>query len=222
MKIIPVSVTSQIADVLRQRILHCELKPGDRLVESALCRELDVSRPSLREALARLANENLLDHRPNRGYQVAEITLEGFRHRCELRIIVESANAERAALRADASAILQLRAVAEIAPEDTAELIAQNRRFHQAVADAAGNPELSDITRRVLDKDNQPYFYGIDLHDCTTPRAISAEHLEIVDAIAAGDARDAAQRMRRHIEEKEQRIVAAWKNLLPPAEEAVG
>ncbi len=52
MKIVPIPVTNQIADALRQRILKCELQPGDRLVESALCAELGVSRPSLREAMA--------------------------------------------------------------------------------------------------------------------------------------------------------------------------
>lgn len=216
MKIVPVSVTSQIADVLRQRILTCELKPGNRLVESTLCEQLGVSRPSLREALARLANEDLLIHRPNRGYQVSEITLQGFRHRCELRVIVESANARLAARRATRKQIAELFEAAEIQPEDTMELIEQNRRFHLAMAEAAGNPELADITARVLDKDNQPYFYGIDLHACTTPKAISSEHRKIVEAVAAGDSAEAEQRMERHILEKEARIVAAWQESLEP------
>jgi DNA-binding GntR family transcriptional regulator len=214
MKIVPVPVTDQIADALRHRILKCELCPGDRLVESALCDELGVSRPSLREAMARLANENLLIHRPNRGYQVAEITLEGFQQRCELRVVVESANARLAAIRASDEQLQTLRLAAEIQVTETAELIEQNRRFHLAVADAAGNPELADITRKVLDKDNQPYFYGIDLHACTSPEAISAEHLQITNAICAGDGAAAELLMTRHIREKEKRIVGAWHDSL--------
>ncbi len=212
MKIVPVSVTSQIAEVLRGRILTCELRPGDRLVESKLCAEMDVSRPSLREALACLANESLLIHRPNRGYQVAAITLEGFRHRCELRVVVEGANARLAAARATADQVELLYSAAEVHPEDTAALIAQNRQFHIEIAKATGNPELFEITRRVLDTDNQPYFYGIDLRACTTPEAISSEHLQIVDAVAAADAKKAEALMVEHILAKEQRIVAAWRD----------
>jgi DNA-binding GntR family transcriptional regulator len=217
MKIVPVPVTNQIADALRQRILKCEMQPGDRLVESALCAELGVSRPSLREAMGRLANENLLIHWPNRGYQVAEITLEGFQQLCELRVVVESANAKLAASRASEKQLTELSEAAEIQVDDAEELIEQNRRFHLAVADATGNPELADITRRVLDKDNQPYFYGIDLHACTTPKAISAEHLEIVAAIGTGDASQAEALMTSHIREKEKRIVAAWNDSLTTA-----
>ena len=219
MKIVPVSVTDQIADALRQRILKCELRPGDRLVESALSAELGVSRPSLREAMGRLASEDLLIHWPNRGYQVAEITLQGFQQRCELRVVVESANARLAASRASEEQLADLAEAAEIQVADAAELVEQNRRFHLAVADAAGNPELADITRRVLDKDNQPYFYGIDLHACTTPEAISAEHREIVAAIRDGDATRAEALMTSHIREKEKRIVAAWNDSLANAKD---
>jgi len=210
MKIVPVSVTSQIAKILRHLVLTCELRPGDRLVESKLCENFEVSRPSLREALACLASEGLLIHRPNRGYQVAEITLEGFQNRCELRVVVEGANARLAAQRSTVARIEELYAAAVVEAEDAKTLIEQNRKFHVAVAKATGNPELVDITRRVLDTDNQPYFYGVDLHACTTADAITNEHRSIVDAVCAKDGSLAEKRMVQHIREKEARIVAAW------------
>ena len=129
---------------------------------------------------------------------------------------MESANARLAASRASTKQLKGLAKVAVIHVADAAELVEQNRRFHLAVAEAAGNPELADITRRVLEKDNQPYFYGIDLNACTTPEAISAEHLEIVTAIRKGQASQAEQLMTRHIREKEKRIVEAWNESLTP------
>lgn len=212
MKIVPVSVTSQIAKILRNRVLTCELRPGDRLVESKLCQNFEVSRPSLREALASLASEGLLIHRPNRGYQVAEITLEGFKDRCELRVIVEGANARLAAERASPEQlkILYSTAPIKVATDDVPALIKQNRQFHLELARATGNSNLVEITSRVLDTDNQPYFYGVDLHACTTAEAITAEHRNIVDAVSAGDGKLAEKRMVQHIREKEARIVAAW------------
>ncbi len=210
MKIIPVSVTSQIVKILRHSVLTCELRPGDRLVESKLCENFEVSRPSLREALACLASEGLLTHRPNRGYQVAEITLEGFQNRCELRVVVEGANARLAAERSTPAQVEALYAAAIVEAEDAQALIEQNRQFHVEIARATGNPELVDITRRVLDTDNQPYFYGVDLHACTTAKAITTEHRTIVDAVSAKDGPLAEKRMVQHIREKEARIVAAW------------
>lgn len=216
MKIVPVSVTSQIVKVLRNSVLTCELRPGDRLVESKLCERFEVSRPSLREALACLASEGLLIHRPNRGYQVAEITLEGFKNRCELRIIVEGASARLAAKRASPEQVKALNSAAaiEVAADDAVALIEQNRRFHLEIAKATGNPTVVEFTRKVLDTDNQPYFYGVDLHACTTAEAITAEHLNIVDAVSAGDGKLAEKRMIQHIREKEARIVAAWNHAL--------
>jgi len=216
MLIRPIKITDQIADVIRERVLTCKLKPGDRLVEKTICEQLNVSRASLREALTRLAHEHVLDQIPNKGYRVPMLTLDRFQMMCEARRVVECEVAALAAQRATDLDIAAMREAAPFIPEhDTPELdavacVRANREFHDRVAKAARNDMLEKIVLTALDQDNQPYFYGIDLHSCTSPKEITAEHLAIVDAIAGRDPVLARERMRQHICTKEERIIRAW------------
>ncbi|MEM1294197.1 MAG: GntR family transcriptional regulator [Verrucomicrobiota bacterium] len=220
MSIRPIKITDQIADVIRQRVLTCDLKPGERLVEKTICEELSVSRASLREALTRLAHEHVLDQIPNKGYRVPELTLDRFKVVCEARRLVEGQVAGLAAQRASLTDIEKLRETAPFVPEhedpelDALECIRVNREFHLGIAKAAQNEILEKIVVTTLDQDNQPYFYGIDLHSCTNPEDITREHVEIVDAIAARDSDLARKRMSEHILIKEERIIHAWDELL--------
>src|SRR2546430_1621519 len=83
----PSALPDHVYAVLKQRILSCALRPGQRLVEQALCGELGVSRTPLREALNRLSHEDLVSFRPHAGYRVAGLPLEGFRNLVELRAL---------------------------------------------------------------------------------------------------------------------------------------
>lgn len=62
---LPRTLSDQIYQELKRRMVTCELAPGSRLIEKALCDELGVSRASLREALNRLAQERLAVLKPN-------------------------------------------------------------------------------------------------------------------------------------------------------------
>jgi DNA-binding GntR family transcriptional regulator len=66
----------QIADWLGERIIHLELKPGQRIVEARLAEELGVSRSPIREALRMLADNGLVELLPRRGARVTEMTAE--------------------------------------------------------------------------------------------------------------------------------------------------
>lgn len=214
--LIPIKLPDQIADLIRERVLTCRLRPGERLVEKPLCEELGVSRSSLREALARLAQEHVLDRVPNKGFRVPWLTLARFHTVCEVRRAVEPEVAALAAERATEEDIRELRERAAFIPEhDDPELdallcIRVNRDFHGRIARTARNEMLEKIVLGALDQDNQPYFYGVDLHSCTDPATITAEHHGIVDAIAQGDAEQARKLMRDHVSAKEKRIGRAW------------
>lgn len=86
----PVSRPDHIYGILKYRILTCALRPGERLVEKPLTEELQTSRTPLREALNRLAQEDLVILTPYRGYAVSPLTVKDIRELCELRLILES------------------------------------------------------------------------------------------------------------------------------------
>jgi len=212
----PAALSDQLYRELKRRILHCELPPGSRLIEKALCEELQVSRPSLREALNRLSGERLVSLKTNCGFSVAPLTEESFHNICELRRVLESQAAALAAERATPQDIDDIRAVATVIcelddPDGHRIYCEANRAFHAAIAASIDNLLLEEAILSALDKDQQPIYYGIDLGMCTSPAEVSAEHDAIVNAIAGGDASRARQLMWQHIGAKEDRIIEAMR-----------
>lgn len=212
----PIKITDQIAEAIRERVFTGQLKPGDRLVEKTICDELGVSRASLREALTRLAHEHILDQVPNKGYRVPDLTVERFHMVCEARQLVEPEVAALAAQRATDDDVRKLREAAPSSLDesgllDPVMLVKANREFHSLIAKAARNEMLEKVVLTALDQDNQPYFYGIDLHTCTSPDQITREHLGIVEAIEKHDPELARSRMLNHLIVKHDRITRAWK-----------
>ena len=61
------SLTEEIADVVRERILRGEYEIGEKIKENQIATELRVSRTPIREAFKLLENEGLIDYVPNRG-----------------------------------------------------------------------------------------------------------------------------------------------------------
>lgn len=64
----------QIAQYIGEKIIHAELKPGERIIEDNLARELNVSRIPLREALRLLEKDGLVELAPRRGVKVTKLT----------------------------------------------------------------------------------------------------------------------------------------------------
>src|ERR1700692_1699988 len=76
LRVAPVSVQSQVVAKLREAIFSGIFGPGEKLSEPALCRDLGVSRTSIREALRSLAAEKLVTIVPNRGPSITRISWE--------------------------------------------------------------------------------------------------------------------------------------------------
>ena len=85
------SLSTDVVDVLRTRILDGDLSAGSRLNEVHLAEELGISRTPLREALTRLSSSGLVHNIPRRGFFVAELTIEEFRQVYGIRSILDPA-----------------------------------------------------------------------------------------------------------------------------------
>lgn len=91
------SLTDQIANHLARRIVRWELKPGTRLPEQELARQLDVSTNSLREAFRILERQHLLRLQPRKGAVVSEVSERTAAELYEFLFILLSELAGRAA-----------------------------------------------------------------------------------------------------------------------------
>lgn len=190
--------------VLRGRILDLTLEPGAPLDEAVLVGALGLSRTPLREALVRLASEQLVELMPNRGARVAEISAGKLAGYFEALALAQRATHRWAALRrtpADLAAIRgHMAAFAQAVRQNPVLTPAFNRVFHSAIAAACGNAHVVQLYEVLLDQGLRLARLTV-IHDAPegiTPEmhieTLIREHAEIVAAIAARDA-DAAERL---------------------------
>ncbi|HWU00679.1 MAG TPA: GntR family transcriptional regulator [Terriglobales bacterium] len=190
---------------LRDLVIRAEIKPGVLLEEPALMELLGVGRTPLREALQRLAQEDLIRNVPRRGYFVTEISPADLFHVFEVRQNLEAMAAALAAERANDSHFAEFdRLLAEAREgiaadnQDLAWNLGLDERFHLLIASATDNPYLvRAITRH----------YGLSvrtLYLSRVPITLVKDEIENFDAvfgaIRARDPQRAEAAMRKHLE----------------------
>jgi DNA-binding GntR family transcriptional regulator len=208
----PTALPDRIYATLKHRILTCSMRPGDRIVEKDLCKEMQVSRTPLREAFNRLSLEGLIVLSPYRGYAVAPVTVKGYQELCELRRIVEGGTAAIAAERATAEDVQRMVDTAETryTPGDRESYLGylrKNSAFHLSVVQCTKNRQLEAILMSALDRHQRPLYLGLDVG--IDGQASTSEHLEIAEAVKTHDRERARTLMVKHIAKAEDRIVAA-------------
>ena len=186
---------ARIYEALRRRILNLELVPGADLDEKALASAFNISRTPLREALNRLASEQLVVISPNRGASVAPLNLTDFPAFIESLALAQSAVNAFAAMRRDEDDLAAIAAAADVFEaalgDDGLALTEANRAFHSAIAAAARNPHFATFYERLLDESARlarvSFSYegaGRDEHLAK----VVTEHRALAEAIAARDA----------------------------------
>jgi len=91
------TITDQICDILRQKIIHLDFKPGERISIDQLNKEFNVSRAPVRDALRRLEQENLVLVKPQIGTFISPISLQKAFEISQIRLLLEPYAAEVAA-----------------------------------------------------------------------------------------------------------------------------
>ena len=198
----PASLTEQATSLLRRAILTAALAPGDTLSETQAADQLGLGKAPIRAALARLAEEGLIQAMPRRGWVVALVTIRDIHEVFDLRLLLEPEAARRAAGRVDADALRRLDAVcaAGYRPDDAESALAfldANRAFHVAVADLSGNGRLARQIGRLLDESTRMLVLGLKRRDRTGEMA--HEHAALIEALALGRADAAAAMMHEQV-----------------------
>ncbi|MET7997319.1 GntR family transcriptional regulator [Amycolatopsis sp. NPDC005232] len=144
----------QVVRQLRGEILDGVRKPGERLVETALCEAYDVSRTVVREALRQLETESLITMRPNRGPIVTVLTPEDIEALYEVRQNLEGLAGEKFAQRASESDAEAL--VAQLDHMESTFLAGdvttrgrEKDEFYRLLLLGAHNPVLADQLRGI-------------------------------------------------------------------------
>jgi DNA-binding GntR family transcriptional regulator len=192
-------VSMQVERHLRNKIAQGALPAGSRLIEEEIAAELNVSRTPVREALVLLQGKDLVRSVKGGGYEVRDFRRE-LLDMLDVRIALETHAVRKIAKRANNGLVTELKSICKAmealprrAVEDRAAL---NRKFHELLIGAAGNPRLVRIVN-----DYQEYFAAAQrLFDPKFIERTEREHREIVAALAAGDPNKVARAVAEHIE----------------------
>lgn len=196
-------LSDQVYAVIRRSIINGDARPGERIKEGDIARELGVSQAPVREALKRLAHEGLVTYLPRRGNFVTEISTEAAADAREVRAVIEALAGRRLAsgqVRPDLIAALrhlvtEMREAA--AGADVARFRDLDLAFHRQVCAAGGNSfvdriwQMMEPSLRTLRVVSDPLFAGdwsdmADLHD------------DLVDVLEARDPERAAHLFAAH------------------------
>jgi DNA-binding GntR family transcriptional regulator len=190
---------------VRDLILRGDFAAGSRLGEVELAERLGVSRTPVREALARLAAEGLVEIVPNRGARVSSWTLAELEGVFDLRAALEPRLTARAVARATAAAAealdalaAEMVAVGSPGPgQDLDALVPLNREFHGRLVAVADHPPMAAALAGAI---HAPIVRrNFHAYDDASLRRSLAHHVEIVAAIRAGDPTWAQAVMTAHI-----------------------
>lgn len=225
----PQRLYRQIADQLRTLITGGEFGPGERLpAERDLAKQLNVSRPSVREALIALEVEGWVEVRTGSGVYVLDrkdkangrakvpATEWGPLELIRARRVIEGEIASLAAQHAKRKHIAAMKAAIQ-SMKDAADSGVQpldgDRAFHTAIASACDNVVLLETVERFWDARHGPLFerLGDWFESVPSWRIAIAEHEKVLAAIAAHDPEAARAAMQSHMDKSHARFSASWR-----------
>ena len=195
------SVVEQLYTVLRTAIIDNALHPGSRLSEADIALQYGTSRQPVREAFITLANEGLLEIRPQRVTFVAKISLSAVMDARFVREAVEADIVKFLAQDPDSALIADLQGQVDrqrdLVNGSARDFMEADETFHRTLAEGAGKGNAWRIVVGMKTQMDRVRF--LSSTHFPLDRLID-QHRDVVEAIAGGDPIKAERAMRRHLQ----------------------
>jgi DNA-binding GntR family transcriptional regulator len=198
----PRTMVEQAAEAVVSAAARGAFLPGDRLVEAEIARDLGISRVPVREALRLLESQGIVVSTPYKGMRLMQVTSRGVADLSRVRAALESlAVTEIISAGATAVALAPARRAAEqharaLEAGDAGAAVAADVAFHAELCRVSGNPALHALWLGLARQLCVVWGLGQGVRPA---RAIVAEHLDLLDRLASGDAPGALTALDRHI-----------------------
>lgn len=193
------TLAERVADILAQRIIIGDLKPGARLRQELYAHEFNTSHVPIREAFLRLETRKLVVSEPRRGVRVAPISSGDDREIARMRGALEVMGLKTLSGKLTARQLGKVRE-ALLAGEAATDLVsweASNRAFHVALAELSLMPRLVEVVRDLNIAFSRNVLQNND-KDSWKP-AFNNDHHRIYECLVAGDYAMAASLLEGHI-----------------------
>lgn len=197
------TLREQIASSIRSSIIDGRIRPGEKLTEEEIARQLGVSRTPIREAFFLLSSEGFVDVEPRRGVIVREVSIKDAEEIYELKGVLESLAVRLAAERMTPDIVTELQKIndalyqaAEEAPVDVRKILTLNGKFHDIIIAACDNTK---VIHQLTALRHQSLRYNfVFLSAGSRLRESADEHRAIIDALVRRDALEAERLMKEH------------------------
>jgi phosphonate utilization transcriptional regulator len=196
------SLSQLVQREIERMILTGGIGPGEKLNEAIIAGRLGISRGPVRESFRTLEEMGLVRLEKNRGVFVREISSEEAANIYEVRASLEQAAGRRLATRVTPAQISELRALVArmdkvVRAEDVEGFHPLNVEFHDRLIEYAGNPALTSMYRRIVNK--LALFRRHSLASARTLQTSHAEHRVVLEKLSAGNVAGVGEAMYNHV-----------------------
>lgn len=220
--------SGDVLNRMRQDIINCVLKPGEKLKFETLRNLYSVSFSPLREALSRLSAENLVVAQDQKGFIVAPVSIADLNDLTDVRALIEREALVRAIQRGDeaweagilSSFYRMDRLQQKLGSEYylSEEWSRLHGAFHLALVSACGSPNLLEIRQKLYERAHR--YRRMSSRFRPQWREKEAEHKTIADAALDRDADAALRLIERHIRETTENVIKYAGHLFPATDQA--
>lgn len=210
------TLTDEIADIIRERILNGKYAIGEKIIEAPLANEFCVSRTPIRQAFKKLTSEGLIENIPNRGSFAKGFTRRDIQDIYEVRKALEALAIEWAVERISRKEIARLEEIVELMENYTVKVnfekvLEANREFHETIYKASKSRFMAQILRSYQDYVQQARRTTV--YEAGYLEAILKEHKEILVAVRSRNAGEAIKLTNKHLDNSRRRTESKWKGL---------
>jgi GntR family transcriptional regulator, rspAB operon transcriptional repressor len=197
------NITNGIYQTIKERIINMQLRPGEVLMAKRLAEQLGASRTPVREALVRLAHEELIEPSEGRKFKVAELNLVRIMEIYDIRAALEGKAVAVAVEKATDEQLEQLERTHSILQNDFKQsdydaFLVADFAFHQKIVEICGNQSMKKILENMAMHIQRIRYLTVNIED----RLLNTlpEHGAILDALKRRDSAEAQRALNVHFD----------------------
>ena len=215
----PKSISDQIYDLLKKKILNSEILPGERLMQEEVAEAFKASRTPIRQAFHLLEKDGLVERLPQNGFRITRLELETIKDLFAIRRVLEAYGVELACERIEPKTIETLRSIRDQAqqmlassdiPRETKlrRIFEFNSQFHETIYRSTNSRYLMDLISNLRNTVLRLRALGVRKNG-SWKQALN-EHSRLIDCLEQRDKKAAGKLMRRHIANAMSHVLSQW------------
>jgi len=190
------SLAARVSQYIREQIIASRLKPGDRILEIPLAKELGVSQPTVREALKELEYEGFVTKMARKGTYVTSLSSEDIQKISEVRALLEPAAVAKAAVHLTPKSSQRLREITEKMAQaldagDRLTFHHLDMTFHRTIWKLSDNEYLERALSRLL---FSLFAFVLSQQEASVFADALRQHHEILAGLTSGDPEESVKR----------------------------